>query len=68
MGKYIFSLGKVGLWEPARPIIWPLILGLVIFVIVTSIPIFGWVIKLAAIWWALGAFFQVKKETLKEYR
>ncbi len=29
MGKYIFSLGKVGLWEPARPIILPLILGLI---------------------------------------
>ncbi len=29
MGKYIFSLGKIGLWEPARPIIWPLLLGLI---------------------------------------
>ena len=27
MGKYIFSLGKQGLWEPIRPIIWPIILG-----------------------------------------
>jgi len=27
MGKYIFSLGKVGLWEPNRPLIWPLLLG-----------------------------------------
>ena len=28
MGKYIYSLGKLGLWEQSRPIIWPLILGL----------------------------------------
>jgi len=27
MGKYIFSLGKQGLWEPIRPIVWPIILG-----------------------------------------
>ena len=27
MGKYIFSLGNQGLWEPLRPIIWPIILG-----------------------------------------
>ena len=28
MGKYIFSLGSSGLWESSRPILWPLILGL----------------------------------------
>ncbi|MBD3164467.1 hypothetical protein GF323_04655 [Candidatus Woesearchaeota archaeon] len=27
IGKYIFSLGKYGLWEPARPVLWPIILG-----------------------------------------
>ena len=27
MGKYIFSLGKLGLWEEARPLVWPLMLG-----------------------------------------
>lgn len=27
MGKYIFSFGKAGLWEPSRPLIWPLFLG-----------------------------------------
>ncbi|MBW2977465.1 glycosyltransferase family 39 protein [Candidatus Woesearchaeota archaeon] len=27
MGKDIFSLGKQGLWEPIRPIVWPIILG-----------------------------------------
>ncbi|MFH1134216.1 MAG: glycosyltransferase family 39 protein [Nanoarchaeota archaeon] len=28
MGKSIFSGGAVGLWEPARPVVWPLVLGL----------------------------------------
>jgi hypothetical protein len=28
MGKYIYSFGKVGLWEPSRPLVWPLILGI----------------------------------------
>ncbi|MFC1752733.1 ArnT family glycosyltransferase [Thermoproteota archaeon] len=27
MGKYMFSLGNVGLWEPLRPIIWSAMLG-----------------------------------------
>ncbi|MBI2523059.1 glycosyltransferase family 39 protein [Candidatus Woesearchaeota archaeon] len=27
MGKYIYSLGEIGLWEDSRPLIWPLILG-----------------------------------------
>ncbi len=27
MGKYIYSLGDAGLWEPSRPLVWPLILG-----------------------------------------
>ncbi len=28
MGKYIFSHGTLGYWEPFRPVIWPLILGI----------------------------------------
>lgn len=27
MGKYLFSFGKVGLWEASRPLVWPIILG-----------------------------------------
>ncbi len=27
MGKYIYSLGQIGLWEYTRPIVWPFILG-----------------------------------------
>lgn len=27
MGKYIYSYGSFGLWEPIRPIVWPLING-----------------------------------------
>ncbi len=29
MGKYIFSGGHLGLWEPFRPILWPIIQGAV---------------------------------------
>ncbi|MEA2037002.1 MAG: glycosyltransferase family 39 protein [Nanoarchaeota archaeon] len=28
MSKYIFSSGKIGLWEPARPILLPILIGL----------------------------------------
>ncbi len=29
MGKYLFSFGKTGLWEASRPLVWPLILGVI---------------------------------------
>ncbi len=29
MGKYIFSFGKAGLWEPIRPLLWPIVLGFI---------------------------------------
>lgn len=51
-----------------KSLIWPMILGLVILVVVTSIPFFGWLIKLLLIWWAFGAMVNIKKEMLKEYR
>ncbi len=46
---------------------WPLLLGLVIIIIVTSLPIIGWLIKLGLICWALGAIIKVKRENWKEY-
>ena len=27
IGKYIYSSGEAGLWEPSRPLVWPLMLG-----------------------------------------
>lgn len=29
MGKHIFSLAQQGLWEPIRPVLWPIVLGLI---------------------------------------
>ena len=29
MGKYLFSFAQQGLWEPIRPILWPIILGFI---------------------------------------
>ena len=40
MGKYIYSSGKSGLWEPSRPLPWPLIVG------------FFWKFNLDYIFWA----------------
>ncbi|MFA6255443.1 MAG: hypothetical protein WC675_05490 [Patescibacteria group bacterium] len=49
-------------------LIWPLVIGLLIFVILTSLPLVGWLIKLILVIWALGAILQFKKQALKEYR
>ncbi|RME54693.1 hypothetical protein D6777_02980, partial [Candidatus Woesearchaeota archaeon] len=45
MGKYIFSLGKLGLWEHIRPLVLPLILGLF------------WKIGLSPLFW--GKLFEI---------
>ena len=47
MGKYIFSLGNIGLWEPARPLFLPFVLGM-IWRSGSDIIIFGKVIALAS--------------------
>ena len=49
-------------------LVWPLVLGLIIFILLTSIPFIGWAIKLVLVLWALGAAITVKKELIKEYR
>ncbi len=45
-----------------------LILGIIIFVILKSIPIIGWLFSLVAIWWGLGALIEIKKRTLREMK
>ena len=49
-------------------LIWPLAVGLLIFVVITSLPLIGWLVKLFLVLWALGAALQVKKQLLKDYR
>jgi len=46
----------------------PLALGLLILLIIVSIPYIGWLIKLLLVLWALGAAITVKREVLKEFR
>jgi hypothetical protein len=40
MAKYLWSGGASGLWEPIRPVLWPLILGA------------GWAVNLNIVWFA----------------
>ncbi len=39
MGKFIFSYGTLGFWEPIRPLLWPFILG------------YGWWIGISPVIW-----------------
>lgn len=55
MGKYIFSWGAVGCWEPYRPILWPLMLGLVWRL--GGDPILGG--RILGIFFSLGSIFLV---------
>ena len=47
MGKYLFSFGKAGLWEASRPIVLPIILGLL------------WKLKLSFLFNLLQLFFSL---------
>jgi len=53
MGKYIFSFGDSGLWEASRPLLWPIILGL-IWKIGLNPVIFG---KAISLLFAIGCIF-----------
>lgn len=41
-----------------------MIIGITFFYIVTSIPIIGWFINIAAVIWAFGAIIEIKKQYL----
>jgi hypothetical protein len=53
MGKAIFSLGKAGLWESSRPLVWPIILGFFWKIGLNPI-VFG---KIMMILFSLGCIF-----------
>jgi len=55
MGKYIFSLGKVGLWEANRPLIWSILLGF-FWKIGLDVVLFG---KIMVMLSSLGSVFLV---------
>ncbi len=40
MAKYLWSSGQAGLWEPIRPVLWPLIIGA------------GWFFKINIVWFS----------------
>lgn len=42
-----------------------MVLGLIILILLKSIPFVGWIIGLVAMWWALGAIVAAKKEICK---
>ncbi len=43
-----------------------LIVGLVVYFLLTTLPIVGWLIKLLTWWWAWGAIFMIKTDILKK--
>lgn len=68
-----FALGSLILNKLAKvsykgSLIWPLILGLVIIVFLSAVPLIGWAFKLLLVLWAFGALMTIRKQTLKEFR
>jgi len=65
MGKHIFSLGKTGLWEPARPLVWPFILGF-IWKINLDPMIWGRILELMFSLGCIYITYLIGKETFNE--
>jgi hypothetical protein len=65
MGKHMFSAGESGLWESSRPVVWPLILGL-LWKLNLDVVFFG---KLTSLLFAVGVLvmtFLIGKELFDE--
>jgi len=46
-------------------LVWAMLLGVVVFYILTGLPFVGWIISFLGVCWALGAMVEIKKQTLK---
>ncbi|MFH1820614.1 MAG: hypothetical protein ABH805_01755 [Candidatus Nealsonbacteria bacterium] len=46
-------------------LVWSMILGVVVFYLLTNLPFVGWLISFLGVCWALGAMVEIKKQTLK---
>lgn len=46
--------------------VWSMILGVIVFSVITSIPFVGWIISILGICLALGAIVEIKKKTFKQ--
>jgi cytoskeletal protein CcmA (bactofilin family) len=53
-------------WAEGR--IWPLVVGVVIFVIITAIPILGWLVKLVVVLLGLGALWLLGRDIYRQGR
>ncbi|MFA5022038.1 MAG: hypothetical protein WC508_03100 [Patescibacteria group bacterium] len=49
-------------------LMWPTVLGIIVFVFITSLPLLGWLIKLCLVWLAFGAFLATQKNIIRDYR
>ena len=47
-------------------LVWGMILGVIVFSILTNLPFVGWIIGLLGTCWALGAIVETKKQILKQ--
>lgn len=66
----IIGLKVIRIFEKKKKIkslIWPMILGIVIFVFIAGIPYVGLVLKFLGVCWALGAIIEVSKDILKGF-
>lgn len=64
----IFITQKFNKTHEVSSLIFPMILGVVTFAIVTNISYIGWIFNLIAIFWALGAFYEMKKQEIMKWR
>jgi cytoskeletal protein CcmA (bactofilin family) len=53
-------------WAEGR--IWPLVVGVVLFVIITAIPILGWLVNLAVVLLGLGALWLLGRDVYRQRR
>jgi protein-S-isoprenylcysteine O-methyltransferase Ste14 len=66
LGGRLILAGLKPDWAEGR--IWPLVVGVILFVIVTAIPILGWLVNLAVVLLGLGALWLLGRDIYQQRR
>jgi hypothetical protein len=66
IGRWVLLNFKKSKKDKTFSLLLAMVIGIIFFYVITSIPIIGWLINIVAVVWAFGAIIQIKRNYLAE--